>query len=530
MSRYFFIFFLLVLFFVFSSCQKPKKTDMRSLVRDDAITFIESNDLSVSLNALTKNKAFKELPPENTDFSFLKNIQLAIVITGFEASENQVTDENFVLNFKPNFVAIADTHTWKWQTISLVKNQINNYILEKFGTDTEFTQFEKDGGRWFTWTAKDSRKAFVFVDGSIIFFSNNKDSIINCLLVKNGKAKSLKTNESLNNAYSIKSENNLAFGYVSANGIAQIANYVSIPVAIDATESEEGRSFITAILPQILQNTTKEIFWTATESENGITDDFFIALNTESINILKNTLSTSTNTEGNILQFVPPDVYSVTRYNLQNPFVAWRSLLFVTAQNTNNQNAKIFMQFSNGLLNSYAITDADTFLAAIDSNILTLQFDAESEKSALIVTIKDIAKIKKSITDQINFKFPAKVIGNTKIWQSEDQQISAAFIENQLILGDSESVYKCLEAKNSGLNFAQNSYYKKFSESKATAITFAKDLHSTKNLTAVLASDYLEKKDVVNFYLIETFFTEKGIERKTISDFGLIGTILEKLK
>jgi hypothetical protein len=84
--------------------------------------------------------------------------------------------------------------------------------------------------------------------------------------------------------------------------------------------------------------------------------------------------------------------------------------------------------------------------------------------------------------------------------------------------------------ENSGLNFAQNSYYKKFYESKATAITFAKDLHSTKNLTAVLASDYLEKKDVVNFYLIETFFTEKGIERKTISDFGLIGMILEKLK
>ena len=503
---------------------------MRSLVPHDAITFIESNDLFFTINSLTKNKAFKELSTAKTDFSFLKNVQLAVVITGFETSENQVTAENSVLDFKPNFVAIADTHAWKWQTISLVENQINNYILEQFGADTEFIQFEKDGGRWFAWTAKDARKAFAFVDGSRIFFSNNKDSIINCLLVKNGKAESLKTNESLNNAYSIKSEKNLAFGYVSPNGIIQIANYVSIPVAIDATESEEGRSFITAILPQILQNTAKEIVWTATESENGITDDFFIAINTESINILKNTLSTSTQTGGNILQFVPPDVYSVTRYNLQNPFVAWRSLLFVTAQNTQNQNGKIFMQFSKGFLNSYAITDADAFLAAIDSNILTLQFDAESEKSALIVTVKDMEKIKKSVTDQINFKFPAKVIGNTKIWQSEDQQISAAFVEHQLILGDSESVYKCLEAKNSERNFAQNSYYKKFSESKATAITFAKDVNSTNNLSTVLASDYLKKKDVVNFYLTETSFTEKGIKRKTISDFGLIGMILEKLK
>jgi hypothetical protein len=327
----------------------------------------------------------------------------------------------------------------------------------------------------------------------------------------------------------IKSPDNLAFGYVSSNGIAQIADYLSIPLAINATESEEGRSFITVILSQILQNTVKEIVWTATESENGITDEFSIAINTGSINILKNTFSTSTKTENNVLQFVPPDIRSVTRYNLQNPLAAWRSLLLLSAQNTNNQNRKILMQFSNDLLNSYAITDAETFLAAIDSNILTLQFDAESENSASIVEIKDSEKIKKSITDQINFDSPARIIGNTKIWESKDQQISAAFVENKLILGNSEGVDKCIEAKNSGRNITQNSFYKEFSKSPATAITFAKDSSSTKNLSAVLANDSEKKPEAVKYYLTETSFTEKDVERKTVSDFGLIGIILEKL-
>ncbi len=529
MSKFFLIFFLLVLIFVFPGCQKAKKTDMRSLVSHDAFIFIESNDLSVTLQSLTKNNAFKDLSTAKKDFSFLKNIQLAIAVTGFETSENQVTAENSVLDFKPSFVAIADTHAWQWQTISLVENQINNFIFEKFGTDTEFIQFEKDEGRWFVWTTKDNRKAFAFVDGSRIFFSNNKDSIVNCLSVKNGKAESLKINESLTKAYLIKSPDNLAFGYVSSNGIAQIADYLSIPLAINATESEEGRSFITVILSQILQNTVKEIVWTATESENGITDEFSIAINTGSINILKNTFSTSTKTENNVLQFVPPDIRSVTRYNLQNPLAAWRSLLLVSAQNTNNQNRKILMQFSNDLLNSYAITDAETFLAAIDSNILTLQFDAESENSASIVEIKDSEKIKKSITDQINFDSPARIIGNTKIWESKDQQISAAFVENKLILGNSEGVDKCIEAKNSGRNITQNSFYKEFSKSPATAITFAKDSSSTKNLSAVLANDSEKKPEAVKYYLTETSFTEKDVERKTVSDFGLIGIILEKL-
>jgi hypothetical protein len=33
----------------------------------------------------------------------------------------------------------------------------------------------------------------------------------------------------------------------------------------------------------------------------------------------------------------------------------------------------------------------------------------------------------------------------------------------------------------------------------------------------------------VKYYLTETSFTEKDVERKTVSDFGLIGIILEKL-
>lgn len=500
---------------------------MRSLAPHDAIAFIESRDLAQTLGFLTKNKKSNSEPK---DFSFLKNIQLAIIIEGFEATESSKTEENSGLDLMPRFVAVAETHAWNWQTISLVKNQMHNFIVEKFGADTEFRQFEKDSGRWFEWIAKDDRKAFAFVEGGRIYFSNNRDSIAKCLSVSNGDTESLKINESLNKAYSTQIENDAAFGYISPNGIAQIAGNMSILLAFNATESEVGRSFIISVLPKILQNTTREVIWTATETETGVQDEISVTINVDSSNISRSSFSTSAIFDSALLQFVPPDIFIITRYNLANPSEAWRDLLFAVAQNADSQYRKVFIQLSNNLLNSYAIADAEKFLATVDSNLLTAHLDAENEKSVLIVNFKDAEKIKESITDQINFRLPAKVFGKAKIWESEDRQISAAFTENHLILGDSESVYECLFAKSGGRNFTQNSFFKRFSESKATAVTFGVDTSSFENLSAILGIEKLDKDYTSRNYLTETFLTERSFERKTVSDFGFIGMILEKLK
>ncbi len=529
MSRFFFI--ILIAIFSFSGCQNQKKKELSSLAPRSALAFIESGDLSKTLNSLTANRSLQEHTTQFKDFSFLKNIQIAIIVNNFQTSEQNQIGDNAILNFKPQFVVVAETHLWHWQAVSLVENQLGNFVLEKFGADVELKQYEKDSGGWFEWTAKDARKAFALVDGGRIYFANNKDSINESLFVSSGKTESLKTNDSFNRAYASKPENNRAFGYISANGLAQIANYVSISLAVNATESETGRSFFVSVLPKILHNNTGEIIWTATETENKMTDNFAIASKIDSTNILKNTDSISVKPKLDLLQFVPTDILSITRYNLQNPSQAWRNMLSVIAQNVDRQSEKVLLPVSNNLLNSYAIADADSFLAGVDSDVLTLRFDAENDKSAIIAFIRDTAKIKKSIIDQINFRIPPKNYNDAEIWESADHKISAAFVGNILILSDTESVYQCLMAKSNGRNFTQNPFYKQFSESKATATTFGVDPNAVKNISALLGSGYSNgEKEAVNYYLTETSFTEKGIERKTVSDFGMIGTILELMK
>ncbi len=513
--------FFILISTLFAACQIPPPADLRVFAPNDAIAYFEINNLAKTLDALTENKTFQENAKSKKNFSALENIQIAIIVTGFETSEKQITEENFILNLQPHFVVVAETHGWEFQTLALVNNQINAFVRERYGGDTTLETSDKNGGREFVWTAKDGRKAFAFVQKSRIYFSSDEAAIEKCLAAGRGETENLTKNESLSRAYSSKPENNLAFGYISPAGITQIANLTGISTAIETTDNGDERSFIARVLPQILKNTTKEIVWTMGKNERGVEDLFSVSLQPEVSAVTKETLDAGAENNSNVIEFLPADVFSATHYNLKNPLIAWRSLLLVTAKNTDPVSGKLLLQFSGKLLEPYGVSDAETFLSAIGSDILTAQFDAEGEKSVTVVTVKDTEKVKKLIA-AINFKAAPEKQENVETWQSEDETLTAGFIQNKLILGDAESVLKCLKTKQNGQNF------KGFSVNSAISLTYSKDTDSAEKIVSVLGN-VTENKSVADSYLTETSFTKNGVERKTISDFGLLGTILENI-
>ncbi len=511
------------LIFLFSCNSQP--SDLRALAPAETLVYLETNDLSKTLDALTENKAFETLAKNKPDFSALEKMQLAIAVTGFETSEQQVTTENAVLNFKPRFVAIAETHAWNWQTLKFTENKLGEFVNETYGGEVSLKKIDKNGGKFFVWTAKDGRKVFAFVRNSRIYFGNDESAIEKCLAVGRGEADSLaKSGKNFENA-----KDALAFGYVSGDGIAQIANLVGVSAAIEASDEDAGRSFIAEVLPPLLRNSVKEIFWTATKSNNGIEDKYSITTAPEVSSVFKETLVPPTKNQTNSAEFLPPEIFGATRYNLKNPQIAWRSLLLVAAKQTDALSGKILIEFSDSLLAAYGVSDAETFISAIDSDILTAQFDAEGEKPVVIVGVKDSTNLKKSIAE-INFKIPGEKQENAEIWKSEDGEIAAAFTENKLILGDTESVLNCLQAKKNKRTFTGNALYKTFIEGDSVAATFGKDDNSAEKIVKVLTETKTENQRVVTNYITKTRVIEKGIERKTVSPFGLIGTILEQFE
>jgi len=493
---------------------------MRSLLPNKAVVYLETDDLAKTLGSLTDSRAFQELADKKPDFSALENMQLAVAVTGFETSA-----ENSVLNFKPQFVAVAETHAWSWQTLSFAETRLDNFVRKNYGESTKLETSAKDGGKFFNWRASDNRQVFAFVKGSLIYFGTDAAMIEQCPAIKKGND-SLMKNESLSRVYS---KNNLAFGYVSAEGLKEIADFAGVNVAVKTTEESAEQSFIARILPQILQNTTREIVWTANKTGSGIEDKFSVSLTTEVAAVAQVALTPAESLPGGTLEFLPPDFFSATRYNLLDPLAAWRGLLLLTAKNTDAVSGRVLMEFSDRLLEPYEISGAEKFLGAIDSEIITIQFDAEGEKSVTIVTVNDPERLKNSLSKEIDFKLKSANQVNAEIWFSKDKQVAAAFVENKLILGNTESVLRCLEAKHGGFNLARNSMSNKFAATRSAAITFGKDLDSAEKIVEVLAKKRYSDQKLATFYSTETQITEKGFERKTVSDFGLIGSILKQL-
>lgn len=512
------------------SCQ-TKPTDLRSLTPAETVIYLETNDLSKTLEALTASRAFSELAKEKPDFSPLQNVQFAVAVAGFETSESDSgDDETAILNFKPRFVAIADMHRWNFSAAQIAENQIGNLARAAFGETVKFEKRDKPDAEFFVWTnAADNRKIFAAVADGVIYVATDEKLIDECLAVKRGAAENLLKNANLARARTAASgENQIAFGYVAPEGVREIAALAGISAAADATENEDGRNFVARFLPPILQKTVREISWTANRAEQGIEDKIFITANAEVAPVLSEILQPSAAlTENDSARFLPADVYSATRYNLQNPQTAWRGLLSAVAAQTDQRSAGLLAQFSNSLLESYGVSDADTFLSAIDSEIYTARFDDENEKSIVVATVKNTDAVKKSL-GEIDFKMTAEKLLNGDLWKSGSDEMAAAFVGDKLILGDADGVSRCLEAERGGKTFAKSQYFQRFSQSSAAAVTFTKDADSTGKVVELLSETKLENKQINFISLTETRFTANGIERRNVSAFGLIGSILER--
>ena len=69
-----FTFSFSIITLTFSACGKPQRTEMRALLPNNAVVYLETNDLAKTLESLTGSQAFQELTDRKPDFSFAPRI------------------------------------------------------------------------------------------------------------------------------------------------------------------------------------------------------------------------------------------------------------------------------------------------------------------------------------------------------------------------------------------------------------------------------------------------------------------------
>ncbi|MEZ5345053.1 MAG: hypothetical protein R2681_05785 [Pyrinomonadaceae bacterium] len=515
-----------------SSCT-ASRTDMRSLVSTDTLVYFESNDLSQVLKLITENEKFRKDTAVVPDLSALEGLQIAISVTGFDTSENQVTEEQSILNLRPKFVAVAETNGWSWHVEALVDGALSNFIRRVYGGDVKVDRESKTGSEWYIWTANDGRRSFAAAVGSKVYFGNDRGSIEKAISASRGESGSLLENKHLESAYA-KSRDKLAFGFVSEEGIKKISDVFGISVAVEQTEDENSRGFISRILPQILNNSIKELVWTAEKTENGVEDTIFIKTSPEASAILSETIATRGAGKNEPYDLLPAETKSVTRYDLRNPQVAFRSILLVTAKSVSETDARLISAFSGALLEPYGISKAEEFLSGVDSQIITAQLDDVGDNSLAIVEIKDREKVRSAVSKELDLSGDARKVGNADLWQSEDEDLAAAELGRIFVLGNIDAVFKAIASWNrrkispqdSAHDFTKGRLFGMLAKSNAAAATFGRGNEDVGRLVRVLGEPKDQREQSFSNTLVETRFTASGIERRSVSDFGFIGTII----
>lgn len=516
---------ILAVVLVNGACRQ-QKTEMLAFAPAETVMYLEFNDLGAILETLSQSRAIEQNNNSAEIFARLKNTQAAIIISGFESSEKQLDSDTAILDFKPQFVLVADTNSWQRTNISLIENRISPFVKNAYGNETKLETSAKDGLQNFVWTAQDGRKFFAAVDANLIYLANSESGLNQVLSIKETKTESLEKNESLREARS-RARDGLAFGYVAPAGISRLAELAGVSTAVKATEEDLTRSFIARILPLILQKTVKEVSWIARQNEQGIEDKIYVKTDARVSDIWKETLASNDGKQFQTAEFLPLIFDSATRYDLRNPQIAWRSILLTLSNQLDSVDGKIWLAASGSFFAPYGVSDAETFLSAVNSEILTVRLNAASDESVVVAQVKDETRLKSALLKEFDFKSAPEKIGGANVWKSAESELHAGFIDNKVIIGRRQDVLACLEARESGKNFTKTIQYQSFLQSDAAAKTITRDAESAAKIAGILNLS-ATKKDAATFYTTETRFNANGIERRTVSDFGLMGTLLQQ--
>lgn len=502
-----------------------KPVDTRSVLPADSLIYLEAPDLGRALEAVTSNPGFRRHANVVPDLTALKGMMFSVAVTGFQASEEATPGQDLVLNFKPRFVAAAETNAWNFQTLRFTESRLGEFVNELYGGEVQLETSEKHGGTAFTWTAVDGRKAHALVLGSLILFGNDEAAIDACVGVING-------GDSMNKSPKVAafSREVLASGYVSPEGVAQLANIAGVSFAIGSGEDGDVRDLIARIMPQIVRNSISDVTWTARPSDEGLIEDIFeFSLAGDTAGVLSETVAGGNRADPDLERFVPSDFYSSTSYKLQDARIAWRSVLITARTKVDTVFGNLLTVFSPALFEPYGISDGESFLGSVESPVQTVSFDADGGEVAVIARVRDLSTLRRSLAKDLDLSRPAARFEDAEVWRSDDGEITAALAEKVIIVGETGSVEKCLAARKSAAEWAAGFAGKRALDPSAAILTYARDPNSGPAAVQAISGVDIGAGRFVQNYVVETRFDRIGMRRRSISDIGLIGTIIGRV-
>jgi hypothetical protein len=561
------IFALLLLCAAWLWWNRPQRADMAAYVPADALLYLEANSLPDVLTGLTATDAWQALARPaglKTDFNNLSRLsrivawtgigpaesvvlaraQVAIVVMGLDAAEE--TEQ--ALHIKPRVALVIETHTSKWRTQAALEKMIGDYARRTYG-DAHMERKASDNATLVTWPNPHGGLPIIaaFVD-SIVIVGNDEAAVQACLAVQRGTRAALTSDPQLGEMRErMRADDALAFGYAPQAGLHRLVAVAALAYAGRLANDPKVQSAAAIILPQLTDRLIGSAAWSESVVNGTVADTYYVAVNNGLPPRFSESLTPASMPPTGVAALLPGDVYQLSRYDYRQPEIAWRELQALISSQLDITYAILITRFLDTALKPFGIAAPREFLSATGPELATVRLDGPDAGLLLVAQVRDREALRAQVKKQLG-NVRIERVGAAELWISRgDDETTAAFVADYLLLGGLEDVRRCLAAQAAAHIFATSEAYKQASRYVATdapagVVTYTDDRAAARTLIALLARQKalrtnsapdeasLQRELNLRAYAVsETRPVEGGFERRTLSAFGLSGVIAGQL-
>ncbi|HEX8922259.1 MAG TPA: hypothetical protein VF766_12340, partial [Pyrinomonadaceae bacterium] len=283
--------------------------------------------------------------------------------------------------------------------------------------------------------------------------------------------------------------------------------------------------------------------WSARLSEGVIEDRYFLGLQNGVATNLQSALATQPDTALTAVELLPPDIYSLSRYNYRNPAQAWRGLNSTIAAQADTLGSVLLTRLLDASLKPYGIEEPDSFLQAIGSEIVTARLDDSGSSTVTIVEVRDEKTLRDFVAKRLGAKPRVEAIGDAEMLVStNERQDASSFVGGHLMLGTADNVRRCLEARRARQTLTGDDAFQRTTRTIATrnaanVVTLTEDYAPARTFITAIATQRgvrerpLNEMDLesalrrLRYAVSETQIVDGGFEKRTRSAFGQFGTL-----
>jgi hypothetical protein len=536
---------------------RPKKVDMATYAPSDSLLYIEVNRPLDVADAIAGTDAWKAVEktigaPAVTPRSrwlqgfirwtgigpiqsvILARAQIAAVVTDLGAIE-----EGETLRIKQEEAILVETHTSEGRIRALFEEAIQTLAEKNYGRPT-VRRTTLDGIEFVEWSAPEGTRQIVgAIIGSLVIVGNTEHVVQTCLAVYQGRRQNLKGDPDLDRMrLRLGGENALTFGYVPTGNSARLLG-VGLPMLLGRAPGDSG-------FQRLITNGATKVFgslgWTSRSYLTGMEDQYLISLQPSIVARLRPNFDRS-HINSQVQHLLPDNFYSVTSYKFANPAATWQSLKSAVSSEVDALSTIVFSSLLKSSLLSYGIDDPDTFLGALNGELLTLRLDENAERSILIASVRDRATLQQLVMKEMGPNRRNDHVEQAETFEDPQGEFAASFINDFIVLGAAADVrrYAANRHANTELNgerFKQITFFASSSTS-ANIVTYTNDSDRVRSFvfamiavrgTPVVTSGPIEEAIArLPYSVTETTLSDQGIERITRSSLGQVSAVLPLL-